>query len=177
MSPRPPVAPTAATPAPLPDPPEGGRHGARGRSAVRHGRPHTGPRDLSGVRTAAQGTGAASAGPDRPGEQVVRVRREAGRTVLEVHGEVDIASGLRLLPHLDAATDTDRPRLVIDLSRVTFLDARGLSLLARADQRVRGRQGSLRVVCTHPLTLRILRLTGLHGRLRPVATLAEALGE
>lgn len=102
-------------------------------------------------------------------------RRERGHTVLEFHGEIDIAAALALTPHLDSATARPAARVLIDLRHITFFDCSGLTLLCRARRRVQAQGGRLQIVCPHPFTLRVLRLTGLSAHLRPVATLAEAL--
>jgi anti-anti-sigma factor len=66
---------------------------------------------------------------------------------------------------------------VIDLRQVEFFDCSGLRLLYRARQRVLDRDGRLHLVCTHPLTLRILRVTGLNRLLPAQPTLDAALGQ
>jgi anti-anti-sigma factor len=64
---------------------------------------------------------------------------------------------------------------VIDLSRIEFFDCSGLRLLYRARSRVLDRGGQLLLVCAHPLTLRVLRITGLSRLLPPQPTLDAAL--
>ncbi|POX47136.1 anti-anti-sigma factor [Streptomyces sp. Ru71] len=105
----------------------------------------------------------------------LRVRADRGHTVLEFHGEIDIASAAEIAPHLDRATSGPTPRVVIDLSGVEFFDCSGLRLLYRARRRVLERDGRIRLVCTHPLTLRMLRLTGLSRLLPPQPTREAAL--
>jgi anti-anti-sigma factor len=96
--------------------------------------------------------------------------------VLELHGEIDISAALDLVPLLDAETGRPGARIVIDLRPVEFFDCSGLRLLYRARHRVLSRGGELRLVCTHPLTLRIIRVTGLDRVLPPAASLKEAVG-
>ncbi|MFD5634202.1 STAS domain-containing protein, partial [Streptomyces sp. NPDC127077] len=60
--------------------------------------------------------------------------------------------------------------------RVEFFDCSGLRLLYRARRRVLDRGGRLHLVCAHPLTLRMFRLTGLSRILPPSASLEAALG-
>ncbi|MFF8594737.1 anti-sigma factor antagonist [Streptomyces sp. NPDC015220] len=105
----------------------------------------------------------------------LHVRREHGHTVLEFHGEIDIAAAAQITPHLDRVTDRPEARVVIDLSGVDFFDCSGLRLLYRARSRVLGRGGELRLVCAHPLTLRVMRVTGLARLLPPRPTLEAAL--
>ncbi|WP_307790176.1 anti-sigma factor antagonist [Streptomyces actuosus] len=106
----------------------------------------------------------------------LRVRRDRGYTVLEFAGEIDIAAAAEIAPHLDSATAGDCPHVVIDLTGVEFFDCSGLRLLYRARSRTLDRKGRLHLVCTHPLTLRMLRLTGLSRLLPPHPTVEAALG-
>ncbi|MFJ3223043.1 anti-sigma factor antagonist [Streptomyces sp. NPDC086783] len=106
----------------------------------------------------------------------LRIRRYRGHTVLELHGEIDISAALDLVPLMDAETGRPDASIVIDLRPVEFFDCSGLRLLYRARHRVVSRGGELRLVCTHPLTLRIIRVTGLARVLPPAASLAEAVG-
>ncbi|MGW1543846.1 anti-sigma factor antagonist [Streptomyces sp. NPDC002309] len=104
----------------------------------------------------------------------LRVHRERGHTVLEFHGEIDIAAAAEILPHLDDLTTRPGARIVIDLSPVEFFDCSGLRLLYRAHSRVLAHDGRLHLVCAHPMTLRVLRVTGLHRLLPPQPTLDAA---
>ncbi|MEU2423419.1 anti-sigma factor antagonist [Streptomyces sp. NPDC007851] len=106
----------------------------------------------------------------------LRVHQDHGHTVLEFRGEIDIAAATEIAPHLDRVTARDGSRVVIDLRHVEFFDCSGLRLLYRARSRVLERDGQLRLVCTHPLTLRVLKVTGLSRLLPPLATLDAALG-
>lgn len=107
----------------------------------------------------------------------LRVHQERGYTVLEFRGEIDIVAATEITPHLDEATAGTAPRVVIDLSRIDFFDCSGLRLLYRARGRVLEHGGHVHLVCTHPLTLRILRATGLSRLLPPAPTLDAALGQ
>ncbi|WP_376733475.1 anti-sigma factor antagonist [Streptomyces broussonetiae] len=106
----------------------------------------------------------------------LRVHQDGGHTVLEFRGEIDIAAAAEIGPHLDALTGHPGCRIVIDLRRVEFFDCSGLRLLHRARHRVHVHGGRLALVCAHPLTLRILRITGLSRLLPPHPTLEAALG-
>ncbi|GGT22933.1 hypothetical protein GCM10010254_49270 [Streptomyces chromofuscus] len=110
-----------------------------------------------------------------PPTRHLRVHREQGHTVLEFRGEIDIAAAAEILPHLDDVTARPGARIVIDLSPVEFFDCSGLRLLYRARSRVADHDGRLHLVCAHPMTLRVLRVTGLHRVLPPLPTLDEAL--
>ncbi|GGW10975.1 anti-sigma factor antagonist [Streptomyces capoamus] len=103
------------------------------------------------------------------------VYEDRGHTVLELRGEIDIASAARIGPFLDRVTGRPGIRLVVDLRPVEFFDCSGLRLLYRARVRVLERGGQLHLVCTHPLTLRVFRVTGLARLLPPLPSLDEAV--
>ncbi len=105
----------------------------------------------------------------------LRVREDRGHTVLELRGEIDIAAATEIVPALDRATGRPGARVVIDLRSVEFFDCSGLRLLYRARGRVLERGGRLHLVCTHPLTLRVFRVTGLSRLLPPQPTVEAAL--
>ncbi|MYX42658.1 anti-sigma factor antagonist [Streptomyces sp. GMY01] len=110
-----------------------------------------------------------------PLDRQLSVRRVHGHIVLEFRGEIDIAAAERITPFLDRVTGRREARVVIDLSGVDFFDCSGLRLLYRARARLLDREGELRLVCTHPLTLRVLKVTGLARLLPPRPTLEAAL--
>ncbi|MFE0347465.1 anti-sigma factor antagonist [Streptomyces griseoluteus] len=105
----------------------------------------------------------------------LRVREEHGHTVLELRGEIDIASAAAISPLLDRLTGRERVQVVLDLRPVEFFDCSGLRLVSRARRRVLERGGRLHLVCVHPLTLRVLTVTGLSRVLPPHPTLESAL--
>ncbi|MEU1342920.1 anti-sigma factor antagonist [Streptomyces sp. NPDC090075] len=107
----------------------------------------------------------------------LRIRQDRGHTVLEFRGEIDIAAATEMAPYLDRVTARDGSLVVIDLRHIEFFDCSGLRLLYRARSRVLERDGQLTLVCTHPLTLRVLRVTGLSRLLPPLATLDAALDQ
>ncbi|MGW7256689.1 anti-sigma factor antagonist [Streptomyces sp. NPDC054834] len=107
----------------------------------------------------------------------LRIHQDRGHTVLEFRGEIDIAAATEIAPYLDRVTDRPGARIVIDLGHIEFFDCSGLRLLHRARSRVLERDGQLHLVCTHPLTLRVLKVTGMARLLPPRPTLDEALGQ
>jgi anti-sigma B factor antagonist len=85
-------------------------------------------------------------------------------TVVDVAGEVDLASAPGLATALAAACEKPTlALLVVDLTRVTLLDSTGLSVLIEADAALRAaeRATQLRLVITTPLVLRVFSITGL----------------
>jgi anti-sigma B factor antagonist len=120
----------------------------------------------------------------RPGDVIppptpyARTYRTRGVTVVELSGEIDLGSAEHADPHLAAAVVWPTPPLVVlDLTRLEFIDCYGLSLLVRTRRRVLERGGRLWMCCDHPQTGRLLALTRLDGLFQPVRTLADALRE
>ncbi|GGS08327.1 hypothetical protein GCM10010252_54270 [Streptomyces aureoverticillatus] len=104
-----------------------------------------------------------------------RVYEVGDAAVVELRGDVDLVAFQHAIPVLDPVTAGTARTVVVDLTRATFLDCSGLSLLMRAQRRVSARGARLRVVCTDPMSLRIMGITGLKATLSPVASVREAL--
>lgn len=97
-----------------------------------------------------------------------------GFTVVEVLGEIDMATAGALGEHLDALTSDGVPQVVVDLRAVEFFDCSGLRVLCRAERRAREHGGSLRLVSDQARIHRLLRACGLLGRFPPLAELPSA---
>ena len=104
----------------------------------------------------------------------VTVRRSSGTAVVQVAGELDLASAPTLADMLrDLEPTCDR--VILDLSRLTFIDSTGLRL-AIAEHRRAELDGFDFVVAgaTAPI-LRVLRVTGLDVALPMAPDVASAL--
>src|SRR5436189_5493381 len=100
---------------------------------------------------------AASSGPDLDDVLTVLVRHEPDYVLVTVAGEVDFASAAGLRERLFTLASAGRP-LVVDLARVSFIDAAGLGVLAGAARQAAAHGASLRVVCARR---QVRRLFGL----------------
>jgi anti-sigma B factor antagonist len=99
-----------------------------------------------------------------------------GRThVIEVEGQVDLYSAPELKEKTSQVIDGGRPRVIVDLSRVTFLDSTGLGILVGALKRIRAARGSLTLVVTDYDIERLFELTGLDGTFTIYRSRDEAL--
>ncbi|MFI9780665.1 anti-sigma factor antagonist [Streptomyces sp. NBC_01003] len=94
--------------------------------------------------------------------------------VVELRGEVDIVTLQDSVALLETVAAGPAATVVIDLTRTTFFDCSGLTLLMRTRRRVESRGGRLRVVCNQPLTLRLLEVTGLLPLFAPAPTVEAA---
>ncbi|MBA9005564.1 MULTISPECIES: STAS domain-containing protein [Thermomonospora] len=82
--------------------------------------------------------------------------------VLELTGELDVAGLPALQQRVEEISAADGPpRLVIDMSAVTFMDSCGLGGLVRCWKRVAGMQGRFVLVGLQPRVARVLEITGM----------------
>ncbi|MGW1493460.1 STAS domain-containing protein [Streptomyces sp. NBC_00191] len=104
-----------------------------------------------------------------------QVYRSQERTVVELHGEIDIAAATLVGAYLDVVTAVREHDVVVDLTHVAFFDCSGLALLCRARRRVAENGGRLWVVCDQPPVLRVFRAGGVLDVFRTVPTVEAAL--
>jgi anti-sigma B factor antagonist len=100
---------------------------------------------------------------------------EAGHTVLEVFGEVDVHTAPALRDRMADGVDSGPHDLVVDLSGVDFLDSTGLGVLVGGLTRARAAGGDLSLVCSRIPLLRLLEITGLDEVFVIHATAAAAV--
>lgn len=112
-------------------------------------------------------------------ELSLSTRRESGpageHTVVTVHGPLDAYSAPQLRGSLVDLVAAGWHHLLVDVDDVPLLDATGLGVLLGGAGRVAPHGGSLRLVCTRPDLLRVLRATGLTGLLPVCGSVREAL--
>jgi anti-sigma B factor antagonist len=87
----------------------------------------------------------------------IGVERRDGATVVSVGGEVDMATA----PQLCACLRELSGPVIVDLSRVNFLDSSGMAVLVGARARADRTGGELRLRTPTEHVRRILELTGL----------------
>jgi anti-sigma B factor antagonist len=104
--------------------------------------------------------------PD-PGLEITS--RSAGDwTVVEVHGDVDLATTPQLREALSSA-GADGSRLAVDLRGVPFMDSMGLGVLVGARRRAEETGSSLALICDEGPISRLLDVSGLATVFRVVA--------
>ena len=90
-------------------------------------------------------------------------------------GELDISTATRLEDDL-RRVEAERPELIVlDLTRLSFMDSTGLRLLITADSRAREDGRRLAIVRGNDMVQRVMRLTRLDERLHIVADAEAAL--
>jgi anti-sigma B factor antagonist len=86
---------------------------------------------------------------------------DEGPLILEVAGEIDLASNPELRERMHAAFEDGHTRIVVDASKVTFIDSTGLFALSSGAKQARRHGGRLAVVAADPNVLRIFEITGM----------------
>ncbi len=106
-------------------------------------------------------------GLDEPAAAGLTVRHVADPrgVALALAGELDLATTPELERHLAAIDEHEIPRLLIDLSELTFMDSTGLSAIVRAHGSGEARGRALVLRRGPGQVQRLLRLTGIHDRL------------
>jgi anti-sigma B factor antagonist len=96
-------------------------------------------------------------------------------SLLSVEGDLDLASAPSLKWALADLQSTGSHHVVVDLSRVAFIDSTALGVLVGA-QRALDPGVRLAIACSEENVLRIFELTGLDGMFEIVPSLQDALG-
>jgi anti-sigma B factor antagonist len=102
-----------------------------------------------------------------PTAELLRVRRtdtEVGLT-LELSGELDISTAATLEHELAEIEHENVPRVLIDLTNLSFMDSSGLALIVRAMDTARNNGYELWIRRGAPQVQRLLELSGLCDRL------------
>jgi anti-sigma B factor antagonist len=97
--------------------------------------------------------------------------------VIAPEGELDVYATRALAPELDEAAGAAYSRLIVDLSRVTFVDSSGLAAIVQAHQRLQRQGRDVKVVAPNGSAAAVLiDLAGLRSSLAVCASLHAAMG-
>ncbi|GHA70835.1 hypothetical protein GCM10010372_82390 [Streptomyces tauricus] len=102
-------------------------------------------------------------------------RTQDGIRVLTVRGEIDDDVCPQLSTALHVEPGTQPPRIIADLSGVTFMDSTGINALITAYHAVNSAGGWLRIAAPSPPVERILHLVGLDALIDCHPSLEQAL--
>jgi len=91
--------------------------------------------------------------------EVSRAELPGGGAVLRVEGDLDMATAPTLEDELADADFAER--LIIDLSRCTFVDSSAVRVLVSSVRDSEAAGGSLALVVTDPGILRVLEISGV----------------
>lgn len=84
-------------------------------------------------------------------------------SIVSVDGEIDVHSAPQLRDRVTAQLASAPGAVVVDLTRVGFLDSTGLGALVSARTAALERGTALPIVCTSPRILKLFTITGLDG--------------
>lgn len=104
---------------------------------VEAGPPSTSLRSMQGARPRAQ----SFASPGR-----IQKAKAGSHQILPLEGEIDLHVSPRIAAELDALINTKPEKLVIDLSKVSYIDSAGLAVLIAGMQKVEAYRGKLYLV-------------------------------
>jgi anti-anti-sigma factor len=96
-------------------------------------------------------------------------------TVVEVAGELDMATAPQLQNEVSQLVDAGQVRLVFDLANVSFCDSTGLSVFVRTRNRCETAGGEVRLAAPQRAVQRILEVSGLVEVLNTYPTVDEAM--
>jgi anti-sigma B factor antagonist len=100
---------------------------------------------------------------------------ESGYAVLSVAGEIDAGTERPFRDALTSVLARGIPRIVVDLSQVTFMSSAGIGVLMGVRRVLADEGGSLALAAPHGEVAQVLSITGV-GEVIPVAaTVADAV--
>ena len=97
--------------------------------------------------------------------------------VIEVSGELDLASSPALEHELEERAGSDAQTVIVDLRKLEFMDSTGLSVLVRAHQQASEAGRGFAIVKGPPQVQRLLDLTGVAERLNIIDSPDQPLGD
>ncbi|MGW1866864.1 STAS domain-containing protein [Streptomyces mauvecolor] len=95
--------------------------------------------------------------PDSVDVSLLTAHAHGEATLATLYGEVDVLTTPKLTSCLLLLLDGPSPDLLVDLRSLVFIDGTGVAALAVVQGCVDDRQGRLRLICTRPITLWMLR--------------------
>jgi anti-sigma B factor antagonist len=101
---------------------------------------------------------------ERP-ELSVSVERTASEAVLKLGGEIDMLTATRLTDAVTELLADPPPRIVLDMSGVSFCDSQGLGTLVVLSRKAQTAQSLVVLTNVADFLLRVLDITGLRSAL------------
>jgi anti-anti-sigma factor len=90
-----------------------------------------------------------------------RVRRVDGRVVVTATGEVDLSTAAQFEQEISHALGGDTSRLILDISQLAFMDARGLRVLVSSQEHARRHGVAFQLATGRGQSRQLLELSGL----------------
>ncbi|MFF5573851.1 STAS domain-containing protein [Streptomyces luteogriseus] len=112
---------------------------------------------------------------DRHGRLRAEQRDVDGIRVVTLRGEIDHDVQDVLSAALLTESGALPPRIVADLTDVTFMDSSGINVFVATHRRVSGAEGWVRIAGAQPSVLRVLQLVGIDTVITCHPTTEQAL--
>ena len=97
----------------------------------------------------------------RFGDFATPIRFDVDEVIVDVRGELDVATAPSLQDVLDHLMAEGVRRIVVDLAETSFVDSTGLGALLTAHRRMHAHHGELVLSNLRPAARRLLELTAL----------------
>lgn len=101
-------------------------------------------------------------------------RGDGSVAVIRLDGRLNMVAAPRMKGAVERVVDDGSPRVVVDLSGVSFMDSSGLGALIGALKKARQAHGDLRIVGVNEQVATVLALTNLDRVLRPFESVEAA---
>jgi len=105
----------------------------------------------------------------------VKVDTKSGFTVCSIDGEIDINTSPDIKKSFDKLISKKTPKIVINLSKVTYVDSSGLATLVEILKNMRAYDGRLRLTNLAPKIKSLFEITKLEKLFEIMADEGEAL--
>ena len=96
--------------------------------------------------------------------------------LIELEGEVDVYTAPQLKQQMLSFLDSGAKEMVIDLTKVDYLDSTALGVLIGGLKRIRERDGNLALICPNQRVRRVFEITGLDKIFNIFSSEVEAQG-
>jgi anti-anti-sigma factor len=97
--------------------------------------------------------------------------------VLNVSGKIDAVTSKQLESAIDEMLQPDARMILLDLREVEYVSSSGLRVLMVAKEKLRQRQGDLRLSSLQPLVREVFEITGLKAFFTIYPSQGDALKE
>lgn len=95
--------------------------------------------------------------------------------IVEVEGDLDIATAGDLQEHVLSAVEEHGPWLILDLTGLDFMDSSGLNVVINIYRSVKEHGGSLALAAPNERVTKVVRLVGLHRQVAVHRTVPAAV--
>jgi anti-sigma B factor antagonist len=104
----------------------------------------------------------------------VEARSAPGRTILELHGELDLAAAPVLAEEIERS-QARAGAVVLDIEDLQFIDSAGLRVILAAHDRAQGAGRDFAVTPGSEQVQRLLKIAGVSDHLRMVSSAGEPI--